>query len=119
MATLNVDLGDRSYPIFIGQDLLNSPDCFKPFIHGKQVMIVSNTTVAPLYLEAIKSSLEGYQVDEVILPDGEEYKTLDTVNLIFSALLEKAHNRKTTLIALGGGLLVTCVVLRQRVISVV
>lgn len=103
MATLNVDLGDRSYPIFIGQDLLNSPDCFKPFIHGKQVMIVSNTTVAPLYLEAIKSSLEGYQVDEVILPDGEEYKTLDTVNLIFSALLEKAHNRKTTLIALGGG----------------
>ena len=103
MAILNVDLGDRSYPIFIGQNLLSSTDCFKPFIHGKQVMIVSNSTVAPLYLQALKDTLADYQIDEVVLPDGEEFKTLDTVNLIFSALLEKAHNRKTTLIALGGG----------------
>lgn len=103
MPTLNVDLGERSYPIFVGQGLLGSAECFTPYIQGKQVMVVTNTTVAPLYLEQLKASLVGIQVDEVILPDGEEYKTLDTVNQIFTALLEKTHNRKTTLIALGGG----------------
>jgi len=67
------------------------------------VMIVTNTTVAPLYLERVKSLLGEYQVSEVVLPDGEEYKTLDTVNLIFSALLEARFDRSCTLIALGGG----------------
>jgi 3-dehydroquinate synthase len=103
MKTLTVDLADRSYPIFIGQSLINKTELFAPYIKGKQVMIVTNTTVAPLYLDQVKSALTEYDVDEVILPDGEEFKNLETLNLIFNALLEKRHNRTTTLIALGGG----------------
>ncbi len=103
MKTLTVDLADRSYPIFIGESLISNSDLYSPYIKGKQVMIVTNTTVAPLYLEQVKSALSDYDVDEVILPDGEQYKNLDTLNLIFDALLEKRHNRTTTLIALGGG----------------
>jgi 3-dehydroquinate synthase len=104
MQTLNVDLGDRSYPIFIGQGLLGQSDLIAPYIKGKQVMIVSNETVAPLYLDALKASLpDDLQVDEVILPDGEAYKNLESIEKIYTALLEKRHNRKTTLIALGGG----------------
>jgi 3-dehydroquinate synthase len=105
MKTLTVDLADRSYPIFIGESLIYKPELFTPYIKGKQVMIVSNTTVAPLYLEQVKSALSQFDVDEVILPDGEEYKNLDTLNLIFDALLTKRHNRTTTLIALGGGVI--------------
>ncbi|BCE01009.1 3-dehydroquinate synthase [Marinicellulosiphila megalodicopiae] len=103
--TLNVDLAERSYPIFIGPDLLNKSELFTPYISGKKVLIVTNQTVAPLYLERLKSSLSSFELDEIILPDGEQYKTLDTVNLIFTHLLEKKHSRKTTLIALGGGVI--------------
>jgi 3-dehydroquinate synthase len=103
MNTLTVDLGDRSYPIFIGSGLLSDSSLYSPYIKGKQVLIVSNETVAPLYIEQVKSALVGYQVDEVILPDGEQYKNLETLNLIYDALLEKQHNRTTTIIALGGG----------------
>lgn len=105
MQTLTVDLGERSYPIFIGRDLLGQAECFAPYIKGKQVLIVTNTTVAPLYLAKLKHALVGFQVDEVILPDGEEYKDLTTLNLIYDALLAKQHNRTTTLIALGGGVI--------------
>ena len=100
--TLNVDLGDRSYPIFVGKDLFQ-PEMLVPYIKGNQVLIVSNTTVAPLYLDALKAALPDIQVDEVILPDGEEYKSLTHLNDIYDALLQKRHNRTTTLIALGGG----------------
>ena len=103
MNTLSVDLGDRSYPIFIGSGLLGDPDLLRPHIHGKQVCVVSNETVAPLYLDTLMAGLEGYQTASVILPDGEQYKTLDTVNQIFTALLENRFNRTCTLIALGGG----------------
>ena len=99
---LVVDLGDRSYPILIGQGLLGEMD-LTPWVAGSQVMIVSNETVAPLYLEAAKASFPGKQVDTVILPDGERYKNWETLNLIFDALLQKRHSRKTTLVALGGG----------------
>jgi 3-dehydroquinate synthase len=102
MQTLNVDLGERSYPIHIGQGLLAQP-LLAPFIKGRQVMVVSNETVAPLYLDRLLSQLEGFQVDSVILPDGEAFKDLQHVNRIFDALLAKRHNRTTTLIALGGG----------------
>ncbi len=105
MNTLTVDLGERSYPIFIGNGLLTNSDLFAPYISGRQVMIVTNTTVAPLYLEKVKHALQGFQVDEVILPDGESYKDLTTLNLIYDALLEKQHNRTTTLLALGGGVI--------------
>lgn len=103
MRTLKLNLAEKSYPIYIGQGLLSQGELLTKHISGKQVMIVTNTTVAPLYLEKVKSLLGDYQVSEVVLPDGEEHKTLDTVNLIFSALLEARFDRSCTLIALGGG----------------
>ncbi|SMN16251.1 3-dehydroquinate synthase [uncultured Candidatus Thioglobus sp.] len=103
MKTLNLDLGKKSYPIYIGQALLDQAELLINHIKGKQVMIVTNTTVAPLYLEQVKASLGSLNIAQVILPDGEQYKTLDTVNLIFDALLENRFDRSCTLIALGGG----------------
>lgn len=103
MKTLHVDLGERSYPIFIGPKLLASSQLYAPYIKGKQVLIVSNETVAPLYLSQVKTALEGYQVETVILPDGEQFKTLTVLNEIFTTLLEKRFDRQCTLIALGGG----------------
>ena len=101
--TLTLDLGERSYPIYIGGGLLGEPDYYRPHIRGRQVMIVTNTTVGPLYLDAVKRALSGYQVAEVVLPDGEEYKTLDTLNRVFDALLTHRFDRRCTLVALGGG----------------
>ena len=103
MNTLTVDLGDRSYPIFIGAGLLGDSALYTPYIKGRQVLIVTNETVAPLYLQQVKAALTAFQVEEVILPDGEAYKDLSTLNLIYDALLQKQHNRTTTLLALGGG----------------
>ncbi len=103
MRTLNVDLGDRSYPIYIGENLLANPQFFTSHILGKQVCIVTNQTIAPLYLSALTDVLADYQVDTLVLPDGESFKTLATVNDIFDKLLTARHNRTTTLIALGGG----------------
>ncbi len=100
--TLNVDLGDRSYPIFVGKDLFLS-SMLAPYIRGNQVLIVSNSTVAPLYMDALRAALPDIQIDEVILPDGEEYKNLTYLNAVYDELLTKKHNRTTTLIALGGG----------------
>lgn len=102
MKELNVDLGDRSYPILIGQQLLGNTD-LTPWVAGSQVMIVTNETVSPLYLESARACFPGKQVDAIVLPDGEQYKDWKTLNLIFDALLEKRHSRKTTLVALGGG----------------
>ena len=103
MKTLTVDLGDRSYPIQIGQGLLDQADLLTAHISGRQVMVVSNTTVAPLYLDRVLASLDSLETATVILPDGEQYKTLDTLNTIFTALLEQRFNRGCTLVALGGG----------------
>jgi len=103
MKTLRVELGDRSYPIYIGQGLLGQPELMLPHVHGEQVMIVSNETVAPLYLEQARAAFPGLAVESVTLPDGEQYKTLDTLNLIFTALLEHRFDRRCTLVALGGG----------------
>ncbi len=105
MTTLNVDLGDRSYPIYIGHSLLGDSQWVNAHVRGKQVMIVTNETIAPLYLELAKRAFQAYQVDTVVLPDGEQYKNLDTLNLIYDALLENRHNRTTTLVALGGGVI--------------
>ncbi len=99
---LEVDLGERSYPIIIGQGLLGSFD-LTPWVAGSQVMIVTNETVAPLYLEQARACFPGKAVDVVVLPDGEEYKNWQTLNLIFDGLLENRHSRKTTIAALGGG----------------
>ncbi|WP_156504401.1 3-dehydroquinate synthase, partial [Oleiphilus sp. HI0066] len=102
---LNVDLGERSYPIYVGANLLSDASYFTKHIRSKKVMIVSNTTVAPLYEDKLRAALTDFDVDSVILPDGEQYKNWDTLNLIFDALLEKKHSRNTTLIALGGGVI--------------
>ena len=103
MQTLHVDLGDRSYPIYIGQSLLAQLDLLRPHIKGRQVCVVSNDTIAPLYLAQLTQALAGYQLDSCILPDGEAHKTLEVLNQIFDTLLAARHNRTTTLIALGGG----------------
>ncbi len=103
MQTLTVDLDDRSYPIHIGAGLLGDPGLLLPHLASGEVMVVSNETVAPLYLQPLLASLQGRRVDSVILADGERHKNLDTLAIIYQALLEKRHSRKTTLIALGGG----------------
>lgn len=105
MQSLNVDLGERSYPIHIGSGLLGKPELLQPHIRSKRVAIVTNTTVAPLYLAQLKASLAGYRVSTVILPDGEQYKDWPTLHKIFDALLAEQHDRSTTLLALGGGVI--------------
>ncbi|MBI1285842.1 MAG: 3-dehydroquinate synthase [Thiobacillus sp.] len=107
MQTLTVDLGDRSYPIHIGAGLLARADLIIPHLAQKRVMIVTNTTVAPLYLARLTATLQagGVTVAQVVLPDGEAYKNWETLNLIFDALLTDRAERKTTLIALGGGVI--------------
>jgi 3-dehydroquinate synthase len=107
MQTLIVDLGDRSYPIHIGTGLLERAELIVPHLAQKRVMIVTNTTVAPLYLGRLTATLEagGVSVAQVVLPDGEAYKNWETLNLVFDALLTDRAERKTTLIALGGGVI--------------
>jgi len=107
MQTLTVDLGDRSYPIHIGAGLLNQAELILPHLAQKRVMIVTNTTVAPLYLAQLTATLQagGVTAAQVVLPDGEAYKNWETLNLIFDALLTQRAERKTTLIALGGGVI--------------
>lgn len=105
--TLDVSLAERSYTIHIGAGLLNQTEILLNQIKGKQVAIISNTTVAPLYMQQVAQPLrdKGMRVIEVILPDGEAYKNSDTLNLIYDALLEARCERNTTLIALGGGVI--------------
>jgi 3-dehydroquinate synthase len=105
--TLNVDLDARSYPIYIGSGLLNEADLLTRHIHGQTALIVTNSTVAPLYLESVQQSLDsgGIRYDCIILDDGEQYKTLESMTGIIDMLLEKRHDRRTTVIALGGGVI--------------
>jgi 3-dehydroquinate synthase len=102
-ARLDVALGERSYPILIGSGLIADPACYAPYLSGSQVLIVSNETVAPLYIQAVRGALPGREVQEVILPDGEVYKTLEVWNRIFDALLSHRLGRDCTIVALGGG----------------
>jgi len=103
MKTLVVELGERRYPIHIGEGLLARADLLRPHVAGRQVMIVTNETVAPLYLHNAQTAFAGWQCHSVVLPDGEQYKTLEVLNRIFDALLEKQCDRRVTLVALGGG----------------
>ncbi len=105
MKQIQVQLGERSYPIYIGQNLLTNDALLSQHISAKKVMLVTNTTVAELYLEKVSSSLTsaGKVVDSVILADGEQYKNLETLNEVFTALLEAKHGRDTCIVALGGG----------------
>lgn len=105
MQRLSVDLGERSYPIYIGEGLLDQPELLVNHVSGKQVCIVTDDTVAPLYLEQVKGLLPEHEVISVVLPTGEAYKTWSTLQQIFDALLAHRHDRRTTLVALGGGVI--------------
>ncbi len=105
MNVLNVDLGERSYPIVIGCSLRSCANSLAPYIKGDQVLVVSNETIAPLYLEKLLANIDVRTLDTLVLPDGEQYKTVETLNTIYDALLEHRHDRSTTLIALGGGVI--------------
>ncbi len=103
--TLQLELGERSYPIHIGPGLLRLTSLYEPAIRGRQVMVVSNDTVAPLYMDKVCEALQDYRLERLVLPDGEQYKTLEVLNSIFDALLEKRFNRSCCLVALGGGVI--------------
>ncbi|WP_346795639.1 3-dehydroquinate synthase [Halomonas sp. Bachu 37] len=104
--TLNVDLGERSYPIHIGSAVMGTAEWLAPYLAGNQVLVVTNETIAPLYLERLRLGLPDHlEVRTLVLPDGEEYKTLEQVSRIWDALLEAGFNRRCTLIALGGGVI--------------
>jgi 3-dehydroquinate synthase len=105
--TLNVDLGDRSYPITIGQALLGEKTVVAAKIPGKRVAVVTNTVVAPLYLDQLTQTLvaAGKQVTHIVLPDGEEEKNWGSLMKVFDVLLAEKCDRKTTLVALGGGVI--------------
>ena len=103
MNTLKVELGSRSYPILIGTGLLNQPELLREHIPARDVLIVSNTTVAPLYLDGLTASLKPKRVVEVILPDGESHKTLANVSRILDVMVANRFARDCTVVALGGG----------------
>ncbi|HYA19334.1 MAG TPA: 3-dehydroquinate synthase [Burkholderiales bacterium] len=107
METLNVDLGERSYPIYIGEGLLRRSELLLPCLAQNKAAVVTNTTVAELYLSSLTAVLgkQGVEVVQVVLPDGEKYKNWETLNLIFDALLSHHCERKTALLAMGGGVI--------------
>ena len=105
MKKLMVELGDRSYPIYIGSGLLNRSELYTQHIKAKQVVIVTNETIAPLYLDTVLKNLPDFVVETVILPDGEQFKTIEHLTRIFDKLLVSKFSRNATLIALGGGVI--------------
>ncbi len=105
MSVMQVELGDRSYPIYVESGNLKQADLLARHIKSKQVIVVTNETIAPLYLKQVVDGLQGFCIEQLVLPDGEQYKTLELVNTIFDALLSKKFSRNATLIALGGGVI--------------
>jgi len=107
MHSLNVNLNDRAYPIHIGAGLLQRVDLILGHLKSPRVAVISNNTVAPLYLATLAEALRaaGVKLTEIILPDGEQYKDWETLNRIFDALLAERCDRSTTIIALGGGVI--------------
>ena len=103
MAILKVSLSDRSYPIYVGSGLLSDGELIRKYIGGSEVMIISDETVARLYLETVVGQLSRYNVVSKILPVGEEQKSLDTVASIIETMLKAPFGRSVTVIALGGG----------------
>jgi len=103
LATLNVELGNRSYPIIVGNGLLRDAALLAPYIAGEEAVVVTNETVAPLYLDQVTTALKDQRLICQVLPDGEQFKNFETLQSIFDTLLENRCSRDTTLIALGGG----------------
>jgi 3-dehydroquinate synthase len=103
MKTLQLDLGERSYPIYIGDGLIDRAELFARHIAGERVAIVTNDIIAPLYLAQLRNTCSPRRPLEIILPDGEQHKTLETINHIVDELLKARCDRRTTVVALGGG----------------
>src|SRR6185312_15415813 len=101
--TLKVELGSRSYPILIGEGLLGDAELLRQHVPARDVLVVSNTTVAPLYLERLAAGLRPRRVVEAILPDGESHKTLANVARILDVLVANRFGRDCAVVALGGG----------------
>ena len=100
---LQVELDERSYPIYIGRGVLQDPELYQRHVPGEQLLVVTNETVGPLYLEQLQQALHGFRVEVVVLPDGEQFKTLEVWQGIFDTLLQSRYNRQCTILALGGG----------------
>ncbi|MCX8565828.1 MAG: 3-dehydroquinate synthase [Glomeribacter sp. 1016415] len=105
MLTVNVNFVSHAYPIHIGAGLLDRTELFVPYLKGSSVALITNATLEPLYAARLKAALAplGKELIQIVLPDGEAYKNWETLNFIFTKLLEAHADRKTTLIALGGG----------------
>lgn len=103
METLSVALGDRAYPIHIGAGLIDRADLYRPYLAGGSVAIVTNDVVAPLYLSKVKQALAGARIAEIVVPDGEQTKSWQTLNRVFDGLLKAGCGRDTLVVALGGG----------------
>ncbi|KAK8270422.1 hypothetical protein V6Z12_D11G195100 [Gossypium hirsutum] len=106
---VEVDLGNRSYPTDIGSGLLDQPELLQKHVHGKKVIVVTNTTIAPLYLDKVVEALTkgnpAVSVEYVILPDGEKFKDMDTLMKVFDKAIESRLDRRFTFVALGGGVI--------------
>jgi len=105
MKIIEVDLDERSYPIYIGDSILSDHELFEKHITSSQVLVVTNENIAPLYLQTIENHLVKLDYDVLILPDGESYKSLESLDHVITRLLEKKYNRTCILIALGGGVI--------------
>ena len=106
MKQIQVDLGVRSYPIYIGQNLMSDGETLSRYLLKKRILIVTNETVAPLYLKQIQETMVSFgEVESVILPDGEQFKDLAHLDTIFTALLQQNYGRDSVLVALGGGVI--------------
>lgn len=103
MHALNVSLGSRSYPVVIGRGILGRAELLAPYLDGRQVLVLSNEIVAPLWLKPVRAALADYEVAVHILPDGEEHKTLETFGMVLDVLAEHRFHRDATIVALGGG----------------
>jgi 3-dehydroquinate synthase len=103
MATLTVELGERSYPILIEANLLNHPEVLTTHLTTNKVVVVTNDVVDPLYFPIVSQALAGYDVSKIVVPDGEQHKNLQSFEMVITKLLEMSAGRDTTLIALGGG----------------
>jgi 3-dehydroquinate synthase len=102
---VDIALGDRSYPILIGPQLLEDSEAFADHVSARSLLIVTNETIAPLYLEKLKAALQGRRLGALVLPDGEQYKTLESMGRIIDALVEQRMNRDAAVAALGGGVI--------------
>ncbi|CAL9177822.1 unnamed protein product [Musa hybrid cultivar] len=102
---VDVDLGSRSYPIYIGSGLLDEPDLLQRHVYGKSILAVTNTTIAPLYLDKLTHRNPKVTVESVILPDGEKYKNMETLMKVFDKAIKCRMDRRCTFVALGGGVI--------------